>query len=54
MLNDIEGLENPTSEHLALWVYEQLAPLLERRCSGARIARMAVAETGKGRVTYEP
>jgi len=27
-LNDIEGLENPTSEHLARWVWERLAPIL--------------------------
>ncbi|HUO51789.1 MAG TPA: 6-carboxytetrahydropterin synthase QueD [Gemmatimonadaceae bacterium] len=27
-LNDIEGLENPTSEVLARWVWERLAPRL--------------------------
>ncbi|GEA50678.1 6-carboxy-5,6,7,8-tetrahydropterin synthase [Vibrio inusitatus NBRC 102082] len=27
-LNDIEGLENPTSEVLAKWVFEQTKPLL--------------------------
>jgi len=27
-LNDIAGLENPTSERLAQWVYEQLKPRL--------------------------
>lgn len=27
-LNDIEGLENPTSENLCLWIWERLAPLL--------------------------
>ena len=26
-LNDIKGLETPTLEHLALWIWEQLAPL---------------------------
>jgi len=25
-LNDIEGLENPTSENLARWIWERLAP----------------------------
>ena len=25
-LNDIEGLENPTSENLARWIWAQLAP----------------------------
>jgi len=23
-LNDVEGLENPTSEHLAIWIWEHL------------------------------
>jgi 6-pyruvoyltetrahydropterin/6-carboxytetrahydropterin synthase len=27
-LNDIAGLENPTSEHLARWIWERLAPAL--------------------------
>ena len=25
-LNDIEGLENPTSENLAMWIWQQLKP----------------------------
>jgi 6-pyruvoyltetrahydropterin/6-carboxytetrahydropterin synthase len=27
-LNDIEGLENPTSERLAQWIWRRLAPVL--------------------------
>jgi len=27
-LNEIEGLENPTSEHLAMWIWERLATTL--------------------------
>ena len=27
-LNDIEGLENPTSERLAIWIWERLKPTL--------------------------
>ena len=27
-LNDIEGLENPTSEQLAIWIWERLKPAL--------------------------
>ena len=27
-LNEIEGLENPTSERLARWIFERLAPTL--------------------------
>lgn len=38
-LNDIEGLENPTSEHLAIWIWRRLKP----RLSG--LARIVVHET---------
>lgn len=27
-LNDIKGLENPTSENLAIWIWQQLKPVL--------------------------
>jgi 6-pyruvoyltetrahydropterin/6-carboxytetrahydropterin synthase len=27
-LNEIEGLENPTSEHLARWIWQRLKPAL--------------------------
>jgi 6-pyruvoyltetrahydropterin/6-carboxytetrahydropterin synthase len=27
-LNELEGLENPTSEHLAIWIWEHLKPVL--------------------------
>lgn len=27
-LNDVEGLENPTSENLALWIWQKLKPQL--------------------------
>ncbi|AMO68040.1 MULTISPECIES: 6-carboxytetrahydropterin synthase QueD [Zhongshania] len=27
-LNDIPGLENPTSENLAIWIWQQLKPIL--------------------------
>ena len=27
-LNDIEGLENPSSENLCRWIWERLAPVL--------------------------
>ena len=26
VLNDIEGLENPTSENLAVWIWDRVAP----------------------------
>src|SRR5699024_5055746 len=31
-LNDVEGLENPTSERLAAWIFERLAPRLPGLC----------------------
>ena len=27
-LNDIDGLDNPTSENLAIWIWQQLKPVL--------------------------
>ena len=31
-LNDIEGLENPTSENLAGWIWQRLKPTLPALC----------------------
>jgi 6-pyruvoyltetrahydropterin/6-carboxytetrahydropterin synthase len=31
-LNDIEGLENPTSENLARWIWDRLSPSLTDLC----------------------
>ncbi len=31
-LNDIPGLENPTSENLARWIWERLKPVLPALC----------------------
>lgn len=31
-LNDISGLENPTSENLAIWIWQQLKPSLPELC----------------------
>lgn len=39
LLNDIEGLENPTSENLAMWVWQRLAPALPG------LSQVAVQET---------
>jgi len=38
-LNDIEGLENPTSENLAAWVWEHLQPALPQ------LSKVIVQET---------
>jgi 6-pyruvoyltetrahydropterin/6-carboxytetrahydropterin synthase len=45
-LNEIEGLENPTSENIAVWIWERLQPRL------AGLARVAVAETCTARCEY--
>ncbi len=38
-LNEIEGLENPTSERVAIWIWERLKPALAPLC------RVEVRET---------
>ena len=31
-LNEVQGLENPTSERLAIWIWERLQPALPQLC----------------------
>jgi 6-pyruvoyltetrahydropterin/6-carboxytetrahydropterin synthase len=38
-LNEIEGLENPTSENIALWIWQKLKPLLPG------LSRIVIRET---------
>jgi 6-pyruvoyltetrahydropterin/6-carboxytetrahydropterin synthase len=38
-LNDIPGLENPTSEHLAIWIWQRLKPLVPG------LSKIVVSET---------
>ena len=38
-LNDITGLENPTSEHLAIWIWNKLQPNLPE------LSRIEIRET---------
>lgn len=45
-LNEIEGLENPTSERLAAWIWERLRPGLPG------LARIVVHETCTSGCTY--
>src|SRR5690606_17709948 len=45
-LNDIEGLENPTSENLAAWIWQRLKPDLPQ------LARIVVAETCTSACVY--
>ena len=45
LLNDIEGLENPTAEHIAVWVWEHLEGLSGLSC-------VTVHETELSRAIY--
>jgi 6-pyruvoyltetrahydropterin/6-carboxytetrahydropterin synthase len=47
-LNESTGLENPTSEVLAAWIYEQLAPQL------AGISAIGINETCTSGCVYTP
>ncbi len=47
-LNDVEGLENPTSEILARWLWERLGPGLP-----GLLERVTVFETSDARCEYE-
>ena len=46
-LNEIKGLENPTSENLAGWIWERIAPELPL------LKRIVVHETCTARCIYE-
>lgn len=45
-LNEIEGLENPTSENLAVWIWERLAPEMPG------LWKIVVHETCNSRCVY--
>ena len=45
-LNDIKGLENPTSENLAVWIWQRLKPALPQ------LTEIVVAETCLSRCIY--
>lgn len=46
-LNEIEGLENPTAEMLARWIWQRLEPRLEG------LSRIEIQETCTSGCTYE-
>ena len=46
-LNDIEGLENPTSERLAQWVWKRLQPALPH------LSRIVVRESADAGCIYD-
>ena len=45
-LNDIEGLSNPTAEHIAVWLWKRLKPALPE------LGQINVAETCTGRCEF--
>jgi 6-pyruvoyltetrahydropterin/6-carboxytetrahydropterin synthase len=46
-LNDIEGLQNPTSENIARWVWKRLRPVVPNLC------RIVVGESAESGCIYE-
>lgn len=46
LLNEVEGLENPTAERVAVWIWEQLAPKLPQ------LHRVTIEETCTSRCHY--
>jgi 6-pyruvoyltetrahydropterin/6-carboxytetrahydropterin synthase len=46
LLNDVEGLENPTSEEIAIWIWKRLAPSLPQ------LYRVTIEETCTTRCIY--
>ena len=47
-LNDIEGLENPTSEVLAVWIWQRLKPALPS------LSKVVINETCTTGCSYQP
>ena len=45
-LNEVPGLENPTSENVAVWIWERLKPVLPQ------LTEVVVAETCTARCVY--
>ena len=46
LLNEVEGLENPTSENIAIWIWQRLTGRL------AGLSRIVVGETPDCAATY--
>ncbi len=46
LLNEVEGLQNPTSESIAIWIWEHLKPEL------AQLHRITIEETCTSRCNY--
>ncbi len=46
VLNEVKGLENPTSEHLAIWIYDRLTSQLPE------LKRVSIRETSATECSY--
>ena len=46
LLNEVEGLPNPTAEHIAAWIWERVAPVLPG------LVLVEIWETPSSRVLY--
>lgn len=46
VLNEVEGLENPTSENLAKWIYDRAKPVLKE------LVQVTVSETPSTECSY--
>lgn len=52
-LDEIEGLDNPTSERLAVWIARRIAPAIPRLARGARLVRVDVSETTSSTAKFD-
>jgi 6-pyruvoyltetrahydropterin/6-carboxytetrahydropterin synthase len=48
LLNEVEGLENPTSELIARWIFDRLSPSLNA------LTAVTIMETPETRAIYRP
>lgn len=48
LLNEIDGLSNPTSENISVWIWERLKPALPN------LSKVVVHETCTSGCVYEP
>ena len=46
VLNDVPGLDNPTAENMAVWIWRKLKPVLPA------LSQVVVHETGTSRAIY--
>ncbi len=47
MLNDVPGLEQPTTEHIAMWIWDRLKPVLPE------LSRIELWENANSGVVYD-